>query len=75
MEEQRLNWDSISDNYYTGILLGNGQLGTNIYKENNHAIRFDIEDQMLLINDLIIRIPLPSNNYYQDRVCLLGKCY
>lgn len=42
MEEQRLNWDSISDNYYTGILLGNGQLGTNIYKENNHAIRFDI---------------------------------
>jgi len=42
MQEQRLNWDSISDNYYTGILLGNGQLGTNIYKENNHAIRFDI---------------------------------
>ncbi len=23
MQEQRLNWDSISDNYYTGILLGN----------------------------------------------------
>jgi hypothetical protein len=42
MQEQRLKWDSISDNYYTGILLGNGQLGTNIYKENNHAIRFDI---------------------------------
>jgi hypothetical protein len=42
MQEQRLNWDSISDNYYTGILLGNGQLGTNIYKENNNALRFDI---------------------------------
>ena len=42
MQEQRLKWDSISDNYYTGILLGNGRLGTNIYKENNHAIRFDI---------------------------------
>ena len=42
MQEQRLHWDSISDNYYTGILLGNGQLGTNIYKEHNQAIRFDI---------------------------------
>ena len=42
MQAQMLKWDSISDNYYTGILLGNGQLGTNIYKENNQAIRFDI---------------------------------
>lgn len=42
MQEQQLYWDSISTNYYTGILLGNGQLGTNIYKENNNAIRFDI---------------------------------
>ena len=42
MQEQQLRWDSISTNYYTGILLGNGRLGTNIYKESDNAIRFDI---------------------------------
>jgi len=42
MQEQQLRWDSISTNYYTGILLGNGRLGTNIYKESDKAIRFDI---------------------------------
>ncbi len=42
MKKQELHWDSISANYYTGILLGNGRLGTNIYKENDSSIRFDI---------------------------------
>ncbi len=42
MKKQELHWDSISTNYYTGILLGNGRLGTNIYKENDSSIRFDI---------------------------------
>lgn len=42
MQRQALQWDSISTDYYTGIILGNGLLGTNIYKENDQAIRFDI---------------------------------
>ena len=42
MHRQALHWDSISTNYYTGIILGNGLMGTNIYKENESAIRFDI---------------------------------
>ena len=42
MLDQQLKWDTVSTNYYTGILLGNGRLGTNIYKENDNAIRFDI---------------------------------
>ncbi|WP_316790808.1 glycosyl hydrolase family 95 catalytic domain-containing protein [Pedobacter frigoris] len=42
MGRQTLKWDSISTDYYTGIILGNGLLGTNIYKENDHAVRFDI---------------------------------
>jgi len=42
MKCQALKWDSISTNYYTGMILGNGLLGTNIYKEDDHAMRFDI---------------------------------
>lgn len=42
MKRQVLVWDSISTDYYTGIILGNGQLGTNIYKESANALRFDI---------------------------------
>lgn len=42
MKRQTMRWDSISTNYYTGILLGNGLLGTNIYKEDDHTLRFDI---------------------------------
>jgi alpha-L-fucosidase 2 len=42
MKNQSLHWDSISTNYYTGIILGNGAIGTNIYKEDDHSIRFDI---------------------------------
>lgn len=42
MKHQTMRWDSLSTSYYTGILLGNGLLGSNIYKENDHAIRFDI---------------------------------
>jgi alpha-L-fucosidase 2 len=42
MQLQSPRWDSISTDYYTGILLGNGLLGTNIYKENDQAVRFDI---------------------------------
>jgi len=42
MKKQSMLWDSISTDYYSGIILGNGLLGTNIYKENETAIRFDI---------------------------------
>lgn len=42
MKRQTLNWDSIGNSYYSGILLGNGLLGTNIYKEDERTIRFDI---------------------------------
>jgi hypothetical protein len=42
MDRQALIWDSISPDYYTGMLLGNGLMGANIYEENDHAIRFDI---------------------------------
>ncbi len=42
MQRHALTWDSISSNYYSGIILGNGRLGTNIYKENDSALRFDV---------------------------------
>ncbi|MBC8986847.1 alpha-L-fucosidase [Pedobacter sp. N36a] len=42
MKRQTLRWDSIGTSYYSGILLGNGWLGTNIYKEDEQTIRFDI---------------------------------
>ncbi|MEX6687431.1 hypothetical protein QTN47_08020 [Danxiaibacter flavus] len=42
MQRQALTWDSISSNYYTGIILGNGRLGTNIYKESDNSLRFDV---------------------------------
>ena len=42
MKRQTMRWDSISTSYYTGILLGNGLLGTNIYKEDDYTIRFDV---------------------------------
>ncbi len=42
MKRQTLRWDSIGTSYYTGIILGNGLIGTNIYKEDEQTIRFDI---------------------------------
>ncbi|ATL48272.1 alpha-L-fucosidase [Chitinophaga caeni] len=42
MSRYDMVWDSMSTNYYTGILLGNGQLGANIYKENARSVRIDI---------------------------------
>jgi hypothetical protein len=42
MDEQSLYWDSLSTNFYTGIQLGNGRLGTLIYKENSKALRFNV---------------------------------
>ncbi|WP_344848606.1 glycosyl hydrolase family 95 catalytic domain-containing protein [Pedobacter jeongneungensis] len=42
MAKQNLKWDNIATDYYSGIILGNGLLGTNIYKENDSLIRFDI---------------------------------
>ncbi|MBB2148894.1 glycosyl hydrolase family 95 catalytic domain-containing protein [Pedobacter gandavensis] len=42
MKRQTLHWDTIGTSYYSGIILGNGLLGTNIYKEDAHTIRFDI---------------------------------
>lgn len=42
MKRQTLRWDSIGTSYYTGILLGNGLLGTNIYQDDDRTIRFDI---------------------------------
>lgn len=42
MKRQTLRWDTIGTSYYGGILLGNGLLGTNIYKEDEQTIRFDI---------------------------------
>jgi alpha-L-fucosidase 2 len=42
MARQNLKWDSISTNYYTGIILGNGLLGANIYKGSDSTIRFDV---------------------------------
>jgi alpha-L-fucosidase 2 len=42
MARQNLKWDNLGKDYYSGIILGNGLLGTNIYKENDSLIRFDI---------------------------------
>ncbi|EDM36892.1 hypothetical protein PBAL39_18499 [Pedobacter sp. BAL39] len=42
MARQSMRWDSVSTNPNTGLLLGNGLLNTNIYKESENAIRFDI---------------------------------
>ncbi|WP_443936461.1 glycosyl hydrolase family 95 catalytic domain-containing protein [Pedobacter sp. MW01-1-1] len=42
MAKQSLKWDSLSTNYYTGIILGNGLLGANVYKKDDQTIRFDI---------------------------------
>ncbi|QPH38986.1 glycosyl hydrolase family 95 catalytic domain-containing protein [Pedobacter endophyticus] len=42
MAKQALKWDNISTDYYSGVILGNGLLGTNIYKKSDSAIRFDI---------------------------------
>ncbi|ARS38290.1 hypothetical protein CA265_00735 [Sphingobacteriaceae bacterium GW460-11-11-14-LB5] len=42
MARQNLKWDHLGKDYYSGIILGNGLLGTNIYKENDSLIRFDI---------------------------------
>lgn len=42
MARQSLKWDNISTDYYSGMILGNGLLGTNIYKENDSSIRFDV---------------------------------
>ena len=42
MDQQSLYWDSLSTNFYTGIQLGNGRLGTLIYKENSKALRFNV---------------------------------
>ncbi|MGM9477116.1 glycosyl hydrolase family 95 catalytic domain-containing protein [Pedobacter sp. GSP4] len=42
MARQNLKWDNIGNDYYSGVILGNGLLGTNIYKENDSLIRFDI---------------------------------
>ncbi len=42
MARQTLRWDTIGTSYYSGIILGNGLMGTNIYKEDGHTIRFDI---------------------------------
>ncbi len=37
-----LKWDSLSTDWYTGAFIGNGVLGAMIYKENEHALRWDI---------------------------------
>ncbi|WP_052266126.1 glycosyl hydrolase family 95 catalytic domain-containing protein [Pedobacter kyungheensis] len=42
MAQQNLKWDQLGKDYYSGIILGNGLLGTNIYQENDSLIRFDI---------------------------------
>jgi len=42
MARQNLKWDQPGKDYYSGIILGNGLLGTNIYQESDSLIRFDI---------------------------------
>lgn len=42
MAKQTLKWDNLGKDYYSGVILGNGLLGTNIYKESDSLIRFDI---------------------------------
>ncbi|WP_343523997.1 glycoside hydrolase family 95-like protein [Pedobacter sp.] len=42
MARQNLKWDQPGKDYYSGMILGNGLLGTNIYQENDSSIRFDI---------------------------------
>lgn len=42
MGRQALHWDTIGTSYYSGVILGNGLLGTNIYKEDEQTIRFDV---------------------------------
>ncbi|MFD2582446.1 glycoside hydrolase family 95-like protein [Pedobacter vanadiisoli] len=42
MARQNLKWDQLGKDYYSGVILGNGLLGTNIYQESDSSIRFDI---------------------------------
>lgn len=42
MAKQNLKWDQLGKDYYSGIILGNGLLGTNIYQQGDSLIRFDI---------------------------------
>lgn len=42
MDHQQMKWDQLGRDYYSGIILGNGLLGTNIYQEADSSIRFDI---------------------------------
>ena len=42
MAKQNMKWDRLGKDYYSGIILGNGLLGLNIYQEGDSTIRFDI---------------------------------
>lgn len=42
MKHTRLFWDSLGTDFYDGLILGNGRLGVNMYKENDSVLRFDI---------------------------------
>ena len=37
-----LCWDKIIDDYYAGAIMGNGLLGSNLYKSDTNAYRFDV---------------------------------
>lgn len=42
LSQHDLVWDTIPSDYYSGAILGNGLLGTNIYKDKNGDYRWDI---------------------------------
>ncbi len=42
MKHTQLHWDSLGTDFYDGIIMGNGRLGINVYKENEKALRFDV---------------------------------
>ncbi|MFN5479672.1 MAG: glycosyl hydrolase family 95 catalytic domain-containing protein [Chitinophagaceae bacterium] len=42
MKHTQLFWDSLGTDFYDGIIMGNGRLGVNMYKESDRTLRFNV---------------------------------
>lgn len=42
MKHTQLFWDSLGTDFYDGIIMGNGRLGVNMYKESDRILRFNV---------------------------------
>lgn len=67
MDQQAMQWDAIGRNYYSGVLLGNGLLGVNIYQPEKEALRFAIGRSDVTDNRVAL-YPAASKLYTQARL-------